>query len=57
MARGPRKKKLLYDFFIFIYFFMYIRNDVNRWTPLSKKPRSATVTKPLSRSIFGYAPN
>ena len=21
---------------------MYIRNDVNRWTPLSEKPRSAT---------------
>ena len=38
---SPRKKKLLYDFYFFI-FCMYIRNDVNRWTPLSEKSRSAT---------------
>jgi len=33
---SPREKKLIYDFLFLFIFCMYIRNDVNRWTPLSK---------------------
>jgi len=44
------KKKLLYDFFVFD---MYIKNDINRWTTLTVKFRSAIVIvlKPTFQSL------
>ena len=39
LAQG--KKKLLYNFLFLFIFCIYIKDDVNRWTPLSEKSRSA----------------
>ena len=39
---SPREKNY-YIIYLFLFIFcMYIRNDVNRWTPISEKSRSAT---------------
>jgi len=45
MRRGVAQgKKNYYVIFLFLFIFcMYIRNDVNRWTPLFEKSKSATV--------------
>jgi len=60
MGRGihghplPKEKKIYYIIFLFLFIFrMYIRNDVSRWTSLSKKFGSTIAHLVLLGNIYG----